>query len=103
MALVKKQVSSQRFYIVLALVAVAFATGIYYVFVGTSGSGTQTAADPTQRSIDEARRQLLTVEAKLPEDTQRLYEDIRFQELRKFGEYPVDVGRMGRPNPFQPF
>ena len=76
--------------------------GLYYLF-GSGAGITPATDDPT---ITRLRRELSDVEKtdrELLPDLQKLLEDVRFEELKQFGELPVDVGTLGRANPFQPF
>lgn len=102
MALVKKQVSRQRMIVFGIILAVLILTALYYYFGGTSGSLGNPGADPAIQALQSNLREVRSTDESLLTDLDRLFRDVRFQELRQYGDVPVDVGRMGRPNPFEP-
>lgn len=103
MALVKRRMSRKKILLLLGLLGAAVIGGLYYVYgTGNStGSGAQTDA-VTQRLHTDLNEVNAVGDALLP-SLDSLLGDPRFQELKQFGELPVEQGPTGRKNPFLPF
>lgn len=93
MALVKKQISIQRLLILVVVVVIVIGVIVFVLVGGTGGD----QATPTTNLQDR------TIEQPLPSTLgESLFDDPRYTELEPHGDLPVQIGDVGRDNPFVP-
>lgn len=101
MALVQKQTSRRKLAIMYVAFFAVLGTTLYVVFF--AGKGPTDIGGVADSSVDSLQKNLdrvQTVDERLLRDLEKLSDDVRFQELKPYGDLPVEVGPMGRPNPF---
>lgn len=102
MALVKKQASAQR-QVLLAAVLLLVIGGIIYVMVAKPiGKSENPVTDTALQTLEARYREMKALNQSLLQDLDKLYNDVRYQELRQYGDVPVTAGKAGRGNPFAP-
>ncbi len=102
MALVKKQMSRQRIAILVVLLAVIAGAALYvFVFQGSTTGGGSSIGDIDVERLRTTLQDTTKVDQDILVNLEKLLDDVRFQELKPFGEVPVEIGKTGRTNPFQ--
>lgn len=102
MALVKRRMSQKKTLVLIGLLVAIFLAGFYYLFGTNTGGIVGTSADPVIQKMQTDLSDLQKVRNGLLPSLESLFDDVRFRELKQFGAVPVEPGKIGRDNPFQP-
>jgi hypothetical protein len=102
MALVKRRLSRKKMFTLIVFLAIIVLGGFWYLYQPGGGGIVGQEADPKIRQLQSDLSDLERVRQNLLPSLEKLYDDVRFQELKQYGDVPVERGEIGRPNPFQP-
>lgn len=100
MALVRKTTSKKKTIILLSVFLALLIVGGIYLYSLSVGEGVVDVADTATRQLQTTLGELRSVDQKLQPDLEQLLSDVRYKELQSFGKLPIEVGELGRPNPF---
>ncbi len=103
MALVRKTTSKKKTIILLSVFFVLLLAGGIYLYSLSVGKGTVDVTDTTTRQLQTTLGELRSIDQRLQPDLEQLLSDVRYKELTPYGTLPVEIGEMGRPNPFTHF
>ncbi|MFH1171711.1 MAG: hypothetical protein V1778_04190 [bacterium] len=95
--------SRKKMMLLVGFLAVFVAGGLYYLFGMNNAGIISSGQDPTMQRLQSNLRDLQAVQQSLLPSLQKLFDDTRFQELKQYGDIPVQPGKTGRANPFAPF
>lgn len=102
MALVKRRMSQKKMLVLVGLLVVVFGVGFYYLFGSKTGVIVGAGVDPAVQKMQTDLGELQKIRNGLLPSLEKLFDDVRFQELKQYGDVPVEPGKIGRDNPFQP-
>lgn len=103
MALVRKSSGKKKSLILLVVFFVILIAGGAYLYSLSITEGPGPITDLTIRQLQSTLNGLRSTDQKLQPDLEQLLSDVRYKELQSYGTFPIDVGEMGRPNPFSHF
>ncbi len=101
MALVKKQTSRQQTALLIVFFTLAALGTLFYFFI-LPAFQTAPSSDTTTQNLEDTSREVRVLRESLVPDLERLFQDARFEELKQYGDTNIEVGKLGRDNPFQP-
>ena len=102
MALVKRRMSQKKMLVLIGVLLVIVLVGFYYLFGSKTGGIVGTSTDPVMQRMQTDLSEVQKVRNSLLPSLETLFDDVRFRELKQYGAVPVEPGKIGRDNPFQP-